>query len=191
LTTTGRERKPACRLGKNPADVMLDTDMAMNGSTAQQFSSRAPRQSRMAAIGLLLLSCNAHAVNCNVTVTPLDFGVYDPGTATPLDVTGSIDVRCNGNAGSFILTISQGAGGGFFPRQLASGANLMQYNLYVDAARALVWGDGIGGTNVNSGTKPSAGPPVSFTFPVYGRIFPLQSVASGLYADSLLVTAVF
>lgn len=192
MTTRGCHRKsgPARRREPIQASVMLGNDMAMNRITAQS-SPRVRSTYWLAAIGLLLVSWNAHAVNCNVTVTPLDFGVYDPGAAAPLDVTGSLDVRCNGNAGSFILTLSQGTGGSFFPRQLTSGTSIMQYNLYIDAARALVWGDGIGGTDVNSGSKPSAGPPVTFSFPIYGRIFPFQSVASGLYTDSLLVTAVF
>lgn len=140
---------------------------------------------------LMLASGNALAANCQVTVTPLDFGIYNPGSAAPLDVAGNLDVRCVGGAGSFIVTISQGANGGFFPRQLTSGPYLMQYNLYTDPARSLIWGDGTGGTTVNSGNKPSPGKPVSFSFPIYGRIFPRQSVGTGMYTDALLVTTIF
>ena len=140
---------------------------------------------------LMLGSGSAWAANCQTTVTPLDFGIYNPGSTAPLDVAGNIDVRCMRGPGSFFVTISPGVNGGFFPRQLASGPYLMQYNLYADPARSLIWGDGTGGTSVNSGSKPSAGRPVEFSFPVYGRIFPRQSVGAGVYADSLLVTVVF
>jgi spore coat protein U-like protein len=140
---------------------------------------------------LMLGSGSAQAANCKVTVTPLDFGIYNPGSAAPLDVAGNLDVRCVGGAGSFVVTISPGTNGSFFPRQLASGPYLMQYNLYSDPARSQIWGDGTGGTSVNSGNKPSAGKPLSFSFPIYGRIFPRQSVAAGVYSDSLLVTTVF
>lgn len=167
---------------------MLARDMGKRKANAACLGMRARAG---LAWAMLLVAGDAMAVNCNVTVSPLDFGIYDPSAVTPQDVNGNVDVRCNGNAGSFILTISQGSGGGFFPRLLLSGTTTMQYNLYTDPARALVWGDGTGGTDVNSGSKPNTGPPVQFSFPIYGRIFPNQSVASGLYSDSLLVTAVF
>jgi len=168
---------------------MLDFDMPIG----MRRSSRGTRHARMLAVLLALcLACmDAGAANCSITVTALDFGVYDPGSAAPLDMNGNVDVRCTGNAGSFVLAISQGNAGGFSPRLMLSGPFSMQYNLYTDPARSLIWGDGTGGTSINSGNKPSAGPPVNFSFPVYGRIFPNQAVASGLYSDSLLVTVVF
>jgi spore coat protein U-like protein len=160
-------------------------------TAAAKYQTRM-RLSQLTALFLLLLACGtSQAVNCRITVTPLDFGVYNPGATAPLDITGNLDVRCNGSAGSFILTLSPGGSGTYFPRQLASAPYAMQYNLYVDAARSLVWGDGTGGTSLNSGSKPTTGPPVNLSFPIYGRIFPAQSVGPGLYTDSLLVTAVF
>ncbi|MDH3399607.1 MAG: spore coat U domain-containing protein [Chromatiales bacterium] len=140
---------------------------------------------------LLLLPPVAQAATCKFIVQPVDFGIYNPGAAASLDVTGSVDVRCTGSAGSFVLTISQSSSGGFAPRRMVSGPYLMEYNLYADPARQLIWGDGTGGTVVNSGEKTSAGPPVSFSFPIYGRIFPRQSVGEGLYTDTLLVTSIY
>ena len=140
---------------------------------------------------MLLASGSVQAANCKLTVTPLDFGLYNPGVTAPLDVTGNIDVRCTGGAGSFVLTISQSASGGFAPRRMVSGPYLMEYNLYADPARQLIWGDGTGGTVVNSGEKRAPGRPVSFSFPIYGRIFPRQNVAEGMYTDSLLITSVY
>ncbi len=140
---------------------------------------------------LLLLTPVAQAATCRFTVQPVDFGIYNPGAAASLDVTGSVDVRCTGNAGTFVLTISQSSSGGFAPRRMVSGPYLMEYNLYADPARQLIWGDGTGGTVVNSGEKTSAGPPVSFSFPIYGRIFPRQSVGAGFYTDTLLVTSIY
>jgi spore coat protein U-like protein len=142
-------------------------------------------------LALMLISGTAQAVNCRSTITPLDFGIYDPGLATPLDVTGNLDLRCAGNAGSFMVTISTGANGSVSLRQLASGPYRMQYNLFIDPARSLIWGDGTGGTSVITGSKPANGPPVFFSYPIYARIFPRQNVSPGLYADSLLVTVIF
>ena len=179
-----------CRTVSKHISAILGKHMDMSGS--QSVRTCRARVARWCCVLFLMLgSGGAQAANCQVTVTPLDFGIYNPGSAAPLDVAGNLDVRCVGGAGSFIVTISQGANGGFFPRQLASGPYLMQYNLYVDPARSLIWGDGNGGTSVNSGNKPSPGKPVLFSFPIYGRIFARQSVAAGVYTDSLLVTSVF
>lgn len=58
----------------------------------------------MAAAGLAVIflgPASAMAINCEVTVGPLDFGVYMPLTPTPVDVIGQFDVRCVANAGSY------------------------------------------------------------------------------------------
>jgi spore coat protein U-like protein len=146
---------------------------------------------RAGLLCLVLVSCNAWAVNCQVTVTPLDFGIYNPGATGPLDVTGNLDLRCVGQPGSFVVTINQGSSGNFLVRELVSGPDRLQYNLYTDAARSLIWGDGNGGTSVNVGSKSDKGPPLNISFPIYARIFPRQNVGAGVYADALLVTAVF
>lgn len=187
----GSYRRP-CRTVSRHISAILGKHMDMISSIPARISrARIAEWRSVVLLMLMLVSGNVQAANCRVTVTPLDFGIYNPGSAAPLDVAGNLDVRCVGGAGSFIVTISQGANGSFFPRQLASGPYLMQYNLYVDPARSLIWGDGAGGTSVNSGSKPSSGRPLSFSFPIYGRIFARQSVAAGVYTDSLLVTSVF
>lgn len=157
----------------------------------QRIPLRRRHLSWTGALALMLISGTAQAVNCQLTISPLDYGIYSPGDTVSLDVTGNLDLRCAGNAGSFMVTISPGANGGFSPRQMASGPYLMQYNLYSDPARSQIWGDGTGDTSVVTGSKPANGPPVSFSFPIYGRIFPRQNVSPGLYADSLLVTVIF
>jgi spore coat protein U-like protein len=134
---------------------------------------------------------SAQAANCRLTVTPLAFGLYDPGATAPLDVTGQLDVRCTGSPGSFLVTISTGVSASYATRHMLFGPYRLEYNLYVDAARSQIWGDGTGGTSVNSGNKPRAGQPVSFSFPIYARIFPRQNIGEGLYTDTLLVTSVF
>lgn len=163
----------------------------MRISLTNSLGARSSRTVLASICCLLLTSPPAHAATCKFTVQPVDFGLYNPGSPTPQDVAGSVDVRCTGNAGSFVLTISQSSSGGFAPRRMVSGPYILEYNLYADPARQLIWGDGTGGTVVNSGEKPSAGRPLSFSFPIYGRIFPRQSVGEGLYTDSLLVTSVY
>ena len=150
----------------------------------------------LALVVLLVLPLLAAApraeaqLNCRVSVVPLRFGVYLPGDPSPLDVTGDIDVSCRGQAGFFLATIGAGSGGGFANRQMLSGAYMMRYNLYRDAGRSLVWGDGTGGSVLNGRIKLRNGRE-DFVLPVYGRVFPQQSVGAGTYQDDVLVTIIF
>jgi spore coat protein U domain-containing protein, fimbrial subunit CupE1/2/3/6 len=146
---------------------------------------------RVALAALLAYPAAAmSAINCQVTVTPFNFGNYVPGSAAPLDVTGRIDVRCTGTEGSFLATLSAGGGGSFAQRRMVSGPNLLRYNFYTNAVRTTIWGDGTGGSSPSGGVKPRPGRE-DFLLPVYGRVFPQQSVGEGVYRDDVLVTIIF
>ena len=59
---------------------------------------------------------------------------------------------------------------------MTSGGNLLSYNIYTDAARANVWGDGTGGTvTIASSTGTGAAQNVT----VYGRVPTGQTGAAG------------
>ena len=58
----------------------------------------------------------------------------------------------------------------------------LDYNLYKDASRLMVWGDAGGGVS-------SSGTDVDLT--VYGRIPGAQNVEAHVYADSVSVTVTF
>ena len=130
------------------------------------------------------------AMNCSITLSPFSFGNYAAGNATPLDVTGQLGVRCTGSAGVFIAKISAGASGTFAQRQMLFGPYRLGYNFYLNASRSVVWGDGTGGSQVGNGVKLLPGQQ-NFKLPIYGRVFPLQSVGAGAYRDNVLVTIVF
>src|SRR5215831_15355197 len=117
----------------------------------------------------------AAAIRCNLTLTPFNFGTYLPGNLAPLDVTGSIDVRCTGTAGSFVAVISPGGSGSFAQRQMVSGPFLLGYNFYLDPAHTAVWGDGTGGTSTSGAVKVKNGID-NISLPLYGRVFARQSV---------------
>ena len=122
----GSYRRP-CRTVSRHISAILGKHMDMISSIPARISrARIAEWRSVVLLMLMLVSGNVQAANCRVTVTPLDFGIYNPGSAAPLDVAGNLDVRCVGGAGSFIVTISQGANGSLFPRQLASGPYLMQ-----------------------------------------------------------------
>lgn len=139
---------------------------------------------------LLVSRPAAAAMNCSISLSPFSFGNYAQGDTTPLDVAGQIGVRCTGSAGAFAAKISAGASGTFTQRQMLSGPYRLGYNFYLNASRTTVWGDGTGGSQVGGGVKLQPGQQ-NFTLPIYGRVFPRQSVGAGAYSDSVLVTIVF
>src|SRR5919107_5441062 len=125
----------------------------------------------------------ARASNCSVTATSIAFGSYDVFSAAPLDSVGTISYRCLGNANATI-TISRGQSSTFGPRILAKGAERLSYNLFLDAARTIVWGDASGGTQPYvDGDAPNN---QTVTIPIYGRIPADQDVSAGVYSDTVV-----
>jgi spore coat protein U-like protein len=135
---------------------------------------------------------SAHAITCRITVTPINFGIYGPSTPSHLDIIGQFDVRCQAQPGSFTVTIGPGISGDQLARTLsAGGSNILNYNIYRDAARTQIWGDGTPPTFVVSGVRTTKGQPTTYNYPVYGRIFANQGPNAGIYNDNLLVTVLF
>ena len=140
--------------------------------------------------------CVSPLCTCTASTTALVFGAHNPlGGAT--DSTGSVRVSCGGVAGLLIpfrIDLGRGGAAGYAPRRLASGANTLAYNLYGDAGRTSVWGDGTGGSvSANSSVLLDAlGWAPMQTFTIYGRIGAGQTTAvPGSYADTISVTVTY
>lgn len=140
--------------------------------------------------------CLSPLCSCTASTTALVFGAHNPlGGAT--DSTGSVRVTCGGVAGLLIpfrIDLGRGGAAGYAPRRLASGANTLAYNLYTDAGRTSVWGDGTGGSVSTSSSVLldvlGWAPAQSFT--IYGRIGAGQTGAvPGSYADTVSVTVTY
>ena len=153
------------------------------------------------ALPALLLAGRAQAsADCNVTVGGVAFGAYDPLAATPDDSTGTVTVTCinTGPANTrvnYSVALSAGASGAYSQRYMRAGTPRLNYNLYRDAARTIVWGNGTGGSSLITGTL-AVGPgqgngTKSATYTVYGRAPALQDAAPGTYADTIVVTLTF
>ena len=124
---------------------------------------------------------------CWITITSVNFGSYDIFSSAPTDSTGAVSIYCNQEN---IITVSIGpsiTSGSFNPRQmrLSAGNDLMDYNLYRDASRTQIWGDGTGGTFTASGNVARKG---TANYTVYGRIPAGQDISAGLYMETLTVT---
>jgi spore coat protein U-like protein len=140
------------------------------------------------------------AADCSVTTGGMAFGVYDPTLSTPNDSTGSITVTCVYTGGSasgvsYTIAFPPGASGSYAQRRMVAGTQRLNYNLYRDANRTVVLGNGTGGTSMFTGSF-TVGPGVgngtrTATHTVYGRVPALQAVNPGNFSDPLVVTLTF
>ena len=116
-------------------------------------------------------------------MTSVAFGTYNVFTTTADDSTGTITYRCNSTAANISIALSDGSSSTFSPRTLRKGSEVLQYNLYRNAARTTIWGDGTGGTSVYSLANPPNNSNVNLT--IYGRIPAQQDVSAGNYSDTV------
>lgn len=123
--------------------------------------------------------------------TLVDFGVYSPLQGNQ-DGIGILSLTCVpdpllGLAVSYDVEIGPGTGNGgsFNPRRLL-GAGSLDYNLYVDPARTLIWGDGTSSTQSLSGNCVGV-----CALNVYGRIPGGQAIPAGQYSDDVVITVEF
>lgn len=144
----------------------------------------------------------AIAADCTLSATGLAFpGAYDPIGAhatADLDGTNVIRFTCTRTRGgaervSFSLSLSTGAAGGYLPRKMSAGTATLDYNLFTNATRSTIWGNGTSGTSTVAGsfTLNPARPTQTQNHTVYGRIPRAQDAANGSYLDSITVTLTF
>lgn len=152
-----------------------------------------------AVVGIVLWLASAMALPHHVhaatrcaldTSSGIAFGVYLANRAAPLDSVGFIAYSCDDVSASDVITIelSRSRGGSFIPRKMTGPGGAFEYNLYQDAARTVVWGDGTAGTGTYRARPPEGR---SVSVPVYGRIGPGQVVARGQYVDTIIVTLMY
>lgn len=121
---------------------------------------------------------------CTVSSTAVAFGAYDVFATTANDSVGSIKISCDTST-AYSIALSPGSGGSWSGRTLENGISELVYNLFVDAARTQVWGDGTGGTATVGATATSA------NHTVYGRITAGQNVTTGTYTDTVIITVTY
>jgi spore coat protein U-like protein len=115
------------------------------------------------------------AAACTISATDLAFGTYSPAAALPTDGSSTVTTTCNLAAPYNIgLNAGTGAGATVAARKMTSGANLLTYSLFQDAARLVVWGNTIG-----TDTVALVGTGLAVPTTVFGRIPALQNVAVG------------
>ncbi|MCP3105592.1 fruiting body spore coat protein U [Myxococcus sp. K15C18031901] len=134
---------------------------------------------------------------CSINSGTLAFGAYDPvivNSSLGVDLLGSasMTVQCTA-LGSAVVTLGQGSNAGTGStdavplRRLknTTSNNFLNYSLYQDLTRLVVWGN-------TSGTGlPYLGTGLPIPVLVYGTIPKGQNVASGTYNDTVVATLTF
>ena len=115
---------------------------------------------------------------CSVTATPLAFGTYIPTAASAN--TATVSVTCT-NSTPYTLGLGAGLNGTVTARAMKSGAVLLNYGLFTDAAH----------TN-NFATLASAnGNGSAVVTTVYGQVPSGQYVAPNTYSDTITATVTY
>jgi spore coat protein U-like protein len=125
---------------------------------------------------------------CTISATAVSFGTYNVFSAAPLDSTGTVTFRC-GNENNITIYLNRGGAATFDPRRMLKGSEALNYNLYRDAARTTIWGDGTAGTQIYTNANPPNNQHVTVT--IFGRIPAGQDVSAGSYSNIITATINF
>ena len=132
------------------------------------------------------------AIHCTwVATAPVAFGTYEVFNPAPDDAVGSLSFNCKGvGGGTVMIDLATGGSGTYAMRTMTgTGADTLNYNLYLDATRTQVWGNGTGGTARYGPTAPPNN--VDVLVNIYGRIPAGQDKAPGNYSDTIVATINF
>lgn len=159
----------------------------MRGAVSRRFARARAIAASAAACALCLGAAPAEGA-CSLSATGVAFGAYDVFAPAPTDSTGTVVLECDPSEKNITITLSPGTGT-FATRTLRQGAETLGYNLYLDAARTTVWGDGSAGTSTVFIRNPRPNRPTEVT--IFGRIPAAQDVSVGAYSDTIIVTVEF
>jgi spore coat protein U-like protein len=120
---------------------------------------------------------------CLVSATPLAFGSSGV-IAVNIDNTSTLTVTCtNGMPYNVGLDAGTGTGATIATRLMTASSNTVNYTLYQDLGRSILWGNTVG-TNTVSGTGSGSAQAIT----VYGRVPTQSTPAPASYGDTVMVT---
>ena len=136
------------------------------------------------------LPFSAHAINCTWDVVPtnINFGSYLPFSGVPVTGTSSFQFTCTPPAVATLM-LSRGASATYSPRimtRTTPPATTANYNLFMDAANTIIWGNGTGGTQFL--TFPSTPGNKTDSGTIYGTVPAGLDVRPGTYTDTIQAT---
>ncbi|MCI0604885.1 spore coat U domain-containing protein [bacterium] len=136
--------------------------------------------------GTLDISATVAAAGCSsVSTTAVAFGNVSPGTSA--NGNGNVTVTCNSGV-NYSIALDAGQHLSSSSRRMQSGSNFMDYSLFQDLARTVLWGDG--GTAPGN-PKNDTGNGSAQGHTVFGTASPTLLQPSGSYTDVVNVTVTF
>ena len=153
--------------------------LTLSATTAGDFSTTTTTFNTNASV----------AARCNVSAANLSFGAINP-LSSQVDATTALTVNCTKNSPYTVgLDAGTTTGATIAQRKMANGADIMNYNLYTDAARTTIWGNSAVAPLWVSGT--GAGLATAQTLTVYGRVASGQTnLAVGNYQENTITVTV-
>jgi spore coat protein U-like protein len=126
------------------------------------------------------------STSCSIQASSVAFGAYNVFNSSPTDSTGTITYNCGASInGNITIELSKGQASAY-PRQMANGSERLNYNLFRDASRLLIWGTASDSYSLGNPPKNQ-----DVTVTIYGRIPALQDVKAGSYSDTISATINF
>ncbi|MEY3311405.1 MAG: hypothetical protein RL348_738 [Bacteroidota bacterium] len=139
-----------------------------------------------------ILNSNFIYATCNIqNIQSANFGNINPLSGSNINTSGSFLLQCNANSGSnYSISLSAGYGT-MLQRQMYSGLDFINYNLYTSNDYSNVWGDGTNGSSIQSGSFASG--PKNRNYIIYARISALDqsNIAVGTYSDNISINVTY
>jgi spore coat protein U-like protein len=172
-----RPPMPAVQLVNRPRPGVRVAESAYNshewhlshGIVRHVLMLRLPLVLPIAAIAVLSATFTADAQSCSATSVTGNFGSVDVLSGAAVNATASFTVTCTGTANATLLLcieFNRGTLNGN-QRALSSGSNLLNFELYSNAAHTNIWGAWSGGL-AGSSYPVGAGAGVSQTLTLNG-----------------------
>jgi spore coat protein U-like protein len=143
------------------------------------------------AAGLMVLAGTrpARAAWSVSTSSGVNFGSYDVFSASPVGSTGQFTWWCAPLTFPDVRnTLTKGASPTYAARTMVNGSNTLLYNLYLDSARTIVWGDESDGTEAYCPQYSGLG---QINVCIDGRVPASQDAAAGSYLDTVTLVINF
>ena len=134
----------------------------------------------------------AIAGSCTITnAVGVNFGSYDVFSNMPTDAVGYVTYRCiDLGTGLITIDLNKGNSNSYNSRTLKNSNETLNYNLYLDSGKNIIWGDGTEGSSRYGPLNPTNNSDVLLS--IYGRIPARQTNAKvGNYSDTITITISF
>ena len=150
-------------------------------------------------LGAITTAAPASAQLCSFNISAPHFANADLLAGAPIDTFGGLTISCSGVANQVVQVCANfdaGSGGAATDgsaRYLIQASNQINYNMFQDSARSVVWGSTLGGMGATSPPNILVGLNASGTgnanASIYARLFGQQSTAPvGLYSSGITAT---